>query len=191
MYKKLKEKFESLSPLSTEEWNYISSLFNEVKFDKGVYITKEGQIEKWLYFTFKGGTRVFYLKNGEEHCVDFEFENEFTGDYISFLQQKPSRFYVQTLEPTIFYAISHKSLQKLYTKYKVAEKLGRLSAENLLIKFKKRQSDLMIDNATERFINLMNNNKEWIQRVPQKYLASFLNITPEYYSRLKKNIELI
>jgi hypothetical protein len=58
-----------------------------LKFDKGEIITKEGQVENYLYFTLKGGTRAFYLKESEEHCIDFRFENEFTGSYISFLQQ--------------------------------------------------------------------------------------------------------
>jgi CRP-like cAMP-binding protein len=188
MFQELKKLFENLHPLSAEEWNEINSYFKEVKFDKGVIITKEGQVENYLYFTVKGGTRAFYLKEGEEHCIDFRFENEFTGSYISFLQQQPSRLYVQTLEPTTLYAISHSSLQKLYDEYKIGEKLGRLSAEKLLIKYQVRQATLLLDTATERFHNLSNNKKNWIQRVPQKYLASYLNITPEYYSRLKKEL---
>jgi CRP-like cAMP-binding protein len=188
MFQELKNVFENLRPSTDLEWNEISSYFKELKFDKGVIITKEGQVENYLYFTVKGGTRAFYLKEGEEYSIDFRFENEFTGSYISFLQQEPSRLYVQTLEPTTLYALSHFSLQKLYDKYKIGETLGRLSAEKLLIKYQVRQATLLLDTAKERFQNLRDNKKNWIIRVPQKYLASYLNITPEYYSRLKREL---
>lgn len=188
MFNELKDIFENLQPLSEKEWKEISSYFKKIEFNKGDIITKEGQIETTIYFTVKGGTRAFYLKDGEEHCIDFRFENEFTGSYFSFLQQKPSRIYIQTLEPTIFYAISHVSLEKLYRKFKVVERIGRLSAEKLVVKYHLRQAALMLDTARDRFINLSNDKKQWILRVPQKHLASYINITPEYYSRLKKEL---
>ncbi|MCK5278669.1 MAG: hypothetical protein KAK04_09025 [Cyclobacteriaceae bacterium] len=68
------------------------------------------------------------------------------------------------------------------------ERIGRLSAEKLVVKYHLRQAALMLDTARDRFINLSNDKKQWILRVPQKHLASYINITPEYYSRLKKEL---
>jgi len=188
MFNELKNIFENLQPLSGEEWIEFSSYFKKVEYKKGFFLTEEGQIERHLYFTVKGGTRAFFIKYGEEHCIDFRFEKEFTGSYISFLQQLPSKLYIQTLEASEFYLISYDSLNKLYDKFKAGERIGRLNAENLLVKYQIRQAALMLDTARERFLNLFNTKKQWIQRVSQKYLASYLNITPEYYSRLKKEL---
>jgi CRP-like cAMP-binding protein len=102
------------------------------------------------------------------------------------LTQSPSRQYIEAIEETTLYAIHYAALQEMYATSKNGERLGRLSAEGLFIEKEIHEASLMLDSPDERFNSLLKYKRDWIQRIPQKYLASYLNLTPETFSRLKK-----
>ena len=92
---------------------------------------------------------------------------------------------IETLEPTVFFSITYDSLQELYDKYPKAERLGRLIISDLFIKKDDRFFDQLNKNTRERFLEYVRTHPQMLQRVPQKYIASYLNIKPETFSRLK------
>jgi len=186
MYENLRSFFDRLNPLDDHEWDAFKKNIKVKCFKKGELIRREGEIEQNLFFVCNGGVRVFYLKDGNEINVNFRFENQFTSAYASFLTQTPSRQYIAAIEDTKLYAIHYSALQELYATFKNGECLGRLSAESLFIEKEIHEASLMLDSPDERFNSLLEHKKDWIQRIPQKYLASYLNITPETFSRLKK-----
>ena len=92
---------------------------------------------------------------------------------------------IETLEPTVFFSITYDSLQELYDKFPKAERLGRLIISDLFIKKDDRFFDQLNKNTRERFLEYVRTHPQMLQRVPQKYIASYLNIKPETFSRLK------
>lgn len=160
------------------------------KYKKRSFITEQGQTEEYLSFIIKGGTRIFYVKDGQEYNVNFKFENQFTGSFSSFFTQTPSRQYVQAIEDTELYRINFASLSEVYKISEDVEKFARLHAEMLFVEKELHEASLMIDSIDERFRHLTESKKEWVRRVPQYYLASYLNVTPETFSRLKRRNSL-
>ncbi len=186
MFQSLKDFFNQQHPLSDEEWELFTSQLTLVEYPKNTIITKEGEIERYLYFIAKGGVRIYYLSKGKEYNIDFRFENQFTSSYASFLTQSPSRQYMESLEDTTLYRITYDFLMELSYTTLPGAILSKINAEDLFIEKELREASLRLDSPDERYINLLKNKKHWIQRVPQHYIASFLNMTPETLSRVKK-----
>jgi len=182
----LKQFFNSQTPVPPEAWEVIKSKFTELHFNAHEYIIKEGQIAQYKFFIAQGITRTFYIKNGKEITVDFSFENSTTGSYSSFITGEPSRYFVVAIEQVKCYRISKESLYELFDNHKLGERLGRIIAEKKFLKKELREATLLLDSPKERFIWLQENCKSWIQRIPQQYLASYIGISPETYSRYKK-----
>ena len=186
MYEKLKQTLDKENLLTESEWNNMKEHFVEKNFIKGEIITEEGRVESYLYFIISGAIRKYYLVQGKEHCVDFRFENQFVSSYASFLTQSPSRQNMQALENSFLICISYSSLQKLYGISKTGEKLGRQQAEGLFIEKELHEASLMLDSPDERYKRLLATKPNWLLRIPSYMIASYLNMTPETYSRVKK-----
>ncbi len=186
MFQSLRDYFDKQYKLADEEWNVIKEHLSIQELNKNTIVTREGQIEKYLCFIAKGGIRKYYLKNGKEYSIDFRFENQLVSSYTSFLTQTPSRQFVETLEETLLCKIGFKALINMFNTSKAGAKLGRLNAEELFIEKEFREASLMLDKPDERYLNIVSNKKEWLQRVPQHFIASYLNMTPETLSRIKK-----
>ncbi len=182
----LKQFFNNQSAVSPEAWEVIRAKFTEFNFKKNEYLIREGQHAAYKFFIAKGITRTFYIKEGKEITVDFNFENTFVDSYASFLTGNPSRCYIQALEQTKCYKIKKENLNQLYSDYKLGERLGRIIVEKRLLDKELREATLLLDSPKERFLWLQENHKDWLQRIPQQHLASYIGISPETYSRYKK-----
>ena len=185
MYKELKQILDKENLLTESEWNIMEEHLVEKNFNKDEIITKEGSIESYLYFIKSGAIRKYYLVQGKEHCIDFRFENQFVSSYTSFLTQTPSRQNVQALEDSVLVCLSYSSLQQLYDNSKTGEKLGRHQSEYLLIEKETHEASLMLDSPDERYKQLLATKPNWLLRIPSYMIASYLNITPETFSRVK------
>jgi len=181
----LKQFFDKQTPVPPEAWELIRSKFTELDFKADEYIIREGQRTPYQLFIAQGITRTFYIKDGKEITVDFSFENSFTTSYSSFFTGNASRSYMTALEQVNCYKISKESLYELYDNHKLGERLGRIIVEKKFLIKEDREAALLLDSPKERFIWLQENHRDWIQRIPQHYLASYLGISPETYSRYK------
>jgi CRP-like cAMP-binding protein len=112
-------------------------------------------------------------------------EGDLITSSVSFLSQKPSEYVVEALEQCTLYALSYNNLQQLYARGAKMERLGRLVTLDWLLQKEKWEHDRIRQEPRERFKRFMNENGELIQRVPQKHLASYLNMKPETFSRYK------
>ncbi len=186
MYQPLKDFFDKQHKLTVEQWNMFKEHLSLLELEKKTILTREGDIEKSLYFIAKGSVRKYYLKNGKEYSIDFRFENQFVSSYTSLLTQTPSRQYLETLEDSILYRIGYNALMEMLDNSIAGAKLGRINAEELYIEKERREASLMLDKPDERYLNLVRNKKDWLQRIPQHYIASYLNMTPETLSRVRK-----
>ncbi|MHA4739453.1 Crp/Fnr family transcriptional regulator [Dyadobacter sp. MSC1_007] len=184
----LKQYYERLVALPESEWQFIASNFVRKEFQRGETITSRNNIEQYLYFLETGIVRFFIPKEEGELTFNFNFEKEFTGSYDSFLSRTPSQCTLQAITSTISWQISYESLQNIYTQTQVGNYLGRMVAEQLLLMKGKRELSLVNHNAKERYLNLFTEQPQILRNVPLKYVASYIGITPQALSRIRRQI---
>lgn len=176
-----------ITPLDENEWEYAKSLFHEEKISKGQYILKPGEVCSKVSFITKGLFRMYYLVNGEENSTLFFSENQLTTDYYSFLTKTPSIGFIQALEDSTVYSISESNLQLLY-EFKSWERIGRIMAERAFSFSVMEANRFVHDDFETRYVIFSKENPDYIQRIPQYMIASYLKMTPETLSRIKKRI---
>ena len=177
---------EKLVTPTHEEWMFFESLFVERKLDKNKIYLDEGDVCGKIGFVINGSFRMYYRVEGEEICKDFQFENQFIGSLASLLTGEPSAFTVEAMEKAEIFEISKSKLHQAYDQYKVWERFGRKYAELLFIYKEKRETSFLLDSPLVRYQKLQQQHPDHIQRIPQKYLASYLGIKPETLSRIRK-----
>ena len=121
--------------LNSDEINFICSKVTVTKLKANQLYLMAGDIQESLGFTFEGLLRTFYIDDkGSEITVSFTKENNFATDYSAFINQNPSKYYIETLESCLLVNIPFTLMEECYAKYKNFEKCGRLIAENILNK---------------------------------------------------------
>ncbi|EAY31893.1 Crp/Fnr family transcriptional regulator [Microscilla marina] len=175
--------------LSDEVWEDFAQGWTLVTPAKNEYLTKVGETERYLYFVEDGVQRGFHLVNGEEVCVAFSFDHSYSGIVDSFLTQTPAKYYLQAISNSVLLRLSYHDLQGLYDRHKSVERWGRLICEDILIGKANREVAILSYTAEERYRRLMTQSPRCIQLIPQKYLASYLRMTPETFSRLRKKVK--
>jgi len=171
--------------VSIEDFAELITWAEPRQFEKKAMLTKPGDIEEHMYFITSGLIRKYFLKRDQEIITHLVKEGGIIGSGESFLTGKPSKYFVETLEPTTAFAISREKLEDMYRSSKKWEKLGRIMTTQYFLVQEMRIMDNIRYSTRERFVKFMKENTDLLQRVPQKYLASYLNIKPETFSRLK------
>lgn len=171
-----------------EEQQFMLSIVRPKHFGKRDFLLRAGEVEKNMWWIATGAVRMFYENDGEEIDAQFSFENTFVTSCASLLSHAPSIYSIQALENTDVLAISKENLDSFYDRSKNAERLGRLSLERQFLAKEERDRSLRADSATDRYLQLLQSQSDLTQRVPQKYIASYLGVTPESLSRIRKNL---
>lgn len=172
--------------LSEEDFNkYLLPVIKVRKFGKKEAVTKVGEIESNFNFIAKGLVRKYYKKGQHEINTQISFEGHLILSQESFHSRTPSEYCIETIEPTVFVSISYDDLEKLYRQSHKMEHLGRLVVTYAMIIKDRWQMQMVKMTPRERFLNFVTRNPELMQRVPQKFLASYLHIKPETFSRFK------
>lgn len=151
-------------------------------------LTQVGDLEQHIYFVQRGLVRKFFYQNNEEVTVQLATEGDLASSSVSFLSGVLSEFVVETLEPTTLAFITKSALESLFAYSHNFEKMGRLITLAWLLE--KERWDIMkiVKSPRERFLVLMQEKPELLKRAPQKYIASFLDMKPETFSRFKKKV---
>lgn len=184
----LREYYEKMIKLQESEWEFIAAHFDRSIFDKNKIMTKQGVIENYLSFIESGVVRLYIPDDENELTFNFSFNKEFTCAYDSFLTQTPSEYELQALTKTIVWQISYSDLQKVYAQTKVGNYLGRFASEKLFLAKSKRELSLLKYNAKERYLRLFNEQPDILKFIPMKYIASYIGITPQGLSRIRRQI---
>jgi len=188
MFEKLKLFCQNTVQLSPDELDLIDHFFEEKTLKKKEMLLQNGNICNFLAYIEKGTIRYFHLKDGNEKTCDIAFDHAWVTDFKSFTQNTPAVMNLQAMEETRIFTINQTSLQKLYQKCSTYETFGRIMAEQVAQRATEIAMSLSSDKPEERFIKLLNSNPDLFQRVPQKYIANFLGISPESLSRIQKRI---
>ncbi|TRX66553.1 Crp/Fnr family transcriptional regulator [Carboxylicivirga sp. M1479] len=160
--------------------------FKYRQLKKGDSFIEEGGKANEIGFVLKGCMVCLYNKDGVNVIDEFAMENEFIADYTCALDNKPAEKKVKCIEDTELLVISIKDLHRLYTQSQVFERVGRLMAEALFKNWHNKAVSLMLDDAETRYKKLVIERPSLAQRVPQYMIASYLRVTPESLSRIRK-----
>ena len=184
----LKQYFDRYISISEKEFERFFSLLEVKKFDKKAYLLELRKVCKHRFFLVKGLTRSYYIDhNGNEKIIQFGIENWWVTQLDSFINGAPSELYIQALEPTTTLMISKVKLEQAYVEIPIIERLFRLTTENWLIAQQRNSHFFMKADSKERYYHMVNTIPNFAQRVPQYMIASYLDITPEYLSEIRKN----
>lgn len=189
MSEKLKQHIAKFISLSEEELDRVLTYFTEISAKKKEIIQEEGQLCKYNYFVEKGILRMYFLdEKGSDKTVQFAIENWWISDYFSFQQQKNSEFYIQSIEPSSVLAITLKDQEKLLEAHPQLERYFRMIHQTAHAAGQMRNKYHKDFSREEQFRHFYASFPEFVQRVPQYMLASYLGITPEYLSELRAKI---
>lgn len=184
----LREYYEQIIHLQESEWQFIAAHFNSKVFSKNDIISKQGETERFLSFIESGIVRFYIPDNENELTFNFSFDKEFTCAYDSFLTQTPSEYELQALTKTVVWQISFEDLQKVYVHTTAGNYLGRFASEQLFLAKSKRELSLLKYNAKERYLRLFYEKPAILKFIPLKYIASYIGITPQGLSRIRRQI---
>ncbi len=180
--------FEQITLLTDEEWDFFSSKLKRVVLPKKAFLLQAGKVENHLSFIERGIVRHFIPKIEHDITYAFSFSGEFVSGYESFLTRKPAIANIETLTECVFWQVTYNDLQDIYQNTNAGNLIGRKASEMLFIEKSKRELSLLNDTAEERYLNLFKEQPQLIQFIPQKYLASYIGITPQALSRIRKRI---
>lgn len=183
----LKQVIRDAISIADEDLQLMLSFFKRMALKKEEYFLEVGKRCSQIAFIKSGMLRIFYPNHkGEETTCHFSLPNDFVTSFSGFTTQNPSTENIQAILPTEIFVITRQDLDNLYLKVPSTQEFGRKAAENLSIIMEKRISLFLNNTAEERYQFLLENHPILIQTVPLKYLASYLGISPQHLSRLRK-----
>ncbi len=173
-------------PLTEKEFQEVILPIIKIRsFEKKQRLTEAGKVEDYFNFILEGLVRKFYQKGTSQINTQISMEGQMILSQESFHSRLPSEYFLEAIEPTRVASISHDDLEALYRSSHRMERLGRLIVTYSMVIKDRWQFQLVKMTSRERFLNFVTKNPELLQRVPQKFLATYLNIKPETFSRFK------
>lgn len=179
------EYFKKFNLLSQEAENAIAEICSILTIKKNKDLQPIGHTCKTIYFINKGVARIYYYKDGIDITESFAFENHIIARVESLFTGKPSRKAIQILEDAEIVAINADGLFKLYDTYPEIERLFRKIVEAGYVETVNRLEGIQFHTAEERYNALLNEAPNILQRIPLKYIASYLGITQVSLSRIR------
>lgn len=176
---------QKFSKLTRAEFDVLTPYFQMRYFDKKTILLQKGDVEDHLNVVVKGLVRKFIRVRGNEITLQLATEGHMIQSEVSFHMRTPSDVTLEALEPTALVSMDYEGVQDALEKIPSAEELGRLIITYMFIKKDARYYSQLKNTTRERFLEYMTQHPHMLQRVPQKVLASYLNIKPETFSRLK------
>lgn len=185
----LLESIEKHINLSDEEKQSIAPLLRERKVKKGQFVVHEGAIDRCTYFVNKGSLITYFIdREGKQHIVQFAIEGWWISDLQSFLMQMPATFNVQALEDSEVLELPIENLEALFDRVTKMERYFRIVTQRAFISFQQRMVQNLSMDAEERYLAFQQKYPKIELRFPQKMVAEYLGISPEFLSKIKKRL---
>jgi CRP-like cAMP-binding protein len=183
----IKSLFDKYFEAPVQLWDQFSEKMIFRTFEKNEIIKSTEQTETYIDLIIKGSIGVFMWSDNHNKCLDLFFEEDFSCDFMSFLEGKHTALFTQALEKTEVFSIAKANVNELYEENVIGLKIYRAATESLFIHKQNQQIDLLNKTAEERYQALLDEKPELILRTPSKHIASYLGITPESISRIRKS----
>lgn len=175
-------------PLSGEDVQLVESLFVKEQFKKNEVLLSEGSVCQKLFFVARGIVRFSQLSEGEEKTFVFRAEGAFCNDLESFLQKTPSKNTITTIEPSIIFSITYDDLQVFYNEVAYGDRFGRLAIEEIFVMVVNHLTTFYAETPEQRYVRFAQTHKNFLQRIPQYYITSYIGVTPQALCRIKKKL---
>lgn len=184
---KIKKAFDLYFEAPIEAWEIFADYGEIIVIEKDQVLKQFDTTEKFLYFILSGSGGILLWNKNNFVCIDICSENDFFGDYMSFLTSQATPLEVYTFEKSELFRISKSNFDKLsHTEFGAT--ICRVAAEGLFIHKQQQQIDILTKTAKERYLELLQKQANILFRVPQKHIASYLGVTPQSLSRIRSEI---
>ena len=183
------EYFNRFLPMDEKEIAFIENVFKERRVKKRQFILQEGEICKHNTYVLEGCFRMYLVDpNGKEHNLQFAIENWWIGDIGSFHNNTPSKLNVEAIENSIIFQIKKEDQLKLFTEYPKFNQIFRVLAENAMVGLQRRVLQNISSTAEERYLDFLERHPNLFNRISNVQIASYLGVTPEFLSTVRKKI---
>ena len=189
MFERLSQSINEHVFLTEEEFNFCKTLFFPKKLRKKQYLLQEGDVCKYVSFIEKGMLRTYTVdEKGNEHILSFSMEGWWTADLYSFFTSEPSLYNIEALQNCELLLLPKSSWDILLEKIPALERYFRIIIQNNLMAMQRRLLGSMSETAQEKYTKLVATFPDCIHRVPQHMIASYLGISRETLSRIRRQI---
>lgn len=154
--------------------------------NRNEYIALKGKIDTNLYFVLSGSLRVFIVDNSEELTIRFGYQNSFITALDSFISGIPTDYYIQAIKKTTLKIISKQNYYNFIQSSAENSTLWHNIMEQLIYQQMEREIDILTTSPVDRYKRVLKRSPQLFQEIPHKYIASYLRMTPETLSRIKK-----
>lgn len=185
---RIKEIFDPFYKADISLWTAFSEYLHVRAFKKNEIIKEYHKTEKYLNILISGSVAHFVLANEKDTCITLFYEEQIFSDYLSFLTQVPNVIKTQALEDVVIWSISHQDLHNLYARSATGIFIGKSLSDAMFIRKQSEQISLLTLSPTERYLKLIKERPEIFQRTSLKIICSYLGITAESLSRIRKKI---
>lgn len=185
-YELFKAAIQKLVPVVDSDFDAISPSLKKVYLKKNEIWEKAGFISQNMGFVNSGLLRQYYLKDGNEFTDDFFDQGDWIGNYISYLSKEPAHTFTVAMEACDLWVMPFATVESFYKDYPHVELFSKKLGDQKLFELKKRSTSLLMNNATERYHDLVSERPDLFNRVPQYLIAQYLGIRPESLSRIRK-----
>ncbi|NQZ76879.1 MAG: Crp/Fnr family transcriptional regulator [Ekhidna sp.] len=185
----IRNNFDSKIDLSDQEFEWIKLELKQKDLRRKEKLLEAGSDCPYLFFVESGCLRSFSLdKRGTEHVIQLATENHWISDLSSFLTQKPGDLFIESLEPSTVYLLHREALDRLFDKVSSLDRYFRILYSRAYVSALGRINKNMAETAEERYKQLLEEQPKVLQRIPLIHISSYLGITPESLSRIRKKI---
>ncbi len=184
----IRQYFEKTLKLSDSDWQVFASKLSKKELPKKHILLKSGQVENNLSFIETGILRLYLEKMDNDLTFAFAFDGGFVSAYDSFLTRAKSSYHIETLTNCTLWQLNYTDLQEIYKETAIGNTIGRYAGEELFLKKSKRELSLLNETAEQRYLNLFTEQPRLIEQIPLKYIASYIGVTPQALSRIRKRI---
>jgi CRP-like cAMP-binding protein len=190
MFELLREHIARRIDITDEEFELATSFFTPRKLRKKQFLVQEGEPGRYIAYVTRGCLRTYTVdENGEEHVVEFAIEDWWASDLRSFLSGENATFNIDAIEDSRLLLVDRESREGLLRAVPKMERFFRLLQESNYVATHRRIGESLSKSADERYLNFLKTYPQLVRRIPQKYIASFLGITPQSLSRIRKQLK--
>lgn len=181
--------FNRLLPLSKDETAFVREVFKERSIKRRQFILQQGEICEYNTYVVEGCFKMYLVdQNGKEHNLQFAIENWWIGDIGSFHTETTSQLYIEAIEHSIILQIKKEDQLKLFVDYPKFNRIFRVFTENALVSSQRRALQNIGSTAEERYLDFMERHPYFFNRISNVQIASYLGVTPEFLSTIRKRL---
>ncbi|MEX1062946.1 MAG: Crp/Fnr family transcriptional regulator [Balneolaceae bacterium] len=186
MFERLKESLQEHVSLNDEEWELCKNSFRPKRMLKRQFLLQEGDVCRELAFVEKGALYSYAVDSkGNQHVIRFAFEGWWMANLESFFTDSPTRLNIEVFEDSELLVLDRKNHEKLLEEIPAYERYHRIIVQNAYVALQQRVENALGLTAEEKYARLIEQNSEFLNRVPLNLVASYLGVSPETLSRVR------